>query len=65
MTHSTEHIAQLFPEIMALGQGDTLKDVVEGHGDCHLEVEGDIWCTLDMDTPEDYEMIRERLDAEP
>ncbi len=55
----------LFPEIMALGQGDTLKDVVEGHGDRHLEVEGDIWCTLDMDTPEDYEMIKERLNAGP
>ncbi len=55
----------LFPEIMNLGWGKTLKDVVEGHGDRHLEVEGDIWCTLDMDTPEDYERIRERLGAEP
>jgi len=55
----------LFPEIMNLGRGKTLKDVVEGHGDLHLRVEGDIWCTLDMDTPEDYERIRERLDAEP
>ncbi|MCW3990009.1 MAG: nucleotidyltransferase family protein [Candidatus Bathyarchaeota archaeon] len=55
----------LFPEIMGLGSGDTMKDVVEGHGDRHMEVEGDVWCTLDMDTPEDYEMIRERLAAEP
>ena len=55
----------LFPEIMSLGRGKTLKDVVEGHGDRHLEVEGDIWCTLDMDTPEDYERIRERLNAGP
>jgi molybdenum cofactor cytidylyltransferase len=55
----------LFPEIMNLGRGKTLKDVVEGHGDHHLRVEGDIWCTLDMDTPEDYERIKERLDAEP
>jgi CTP:molybdopterin cytidylyltransferase MocA len=55
----------LFPEIMSLGRGDTMKNVVEGHGDNHLEVEGDVWCTLDMDTPEDYEMIRERLAAEP
>jgi molybdenum cofactor cytidylyltransferase len=55
----------LFPEIMGLGQGKTLKDVVEGHGDRHLEVEGDVWCTLDMDTPDDYERIRERLDAGP
>ena len=54
----------LFPEIMSLGPGKTLKAVVEGHGDRHLEVEGDIWCTLDMDTPEDYVRIRERLDAE-
>ncbi len=55
----------LFPEIMGLGSGDTMKDVVEGHGDHHMEIEGDVWCTLDMDTPEDYEMIRERLAAEP
>ncbi len=55
----------LFPEIMSLEQGKTLKDVVEGHGDRHLEVGGDIWCTLDMDTPEDYERIRERLNAGP
>ena len=55
----------LFPEIMNLGRGKTLKDVVEGHGDHHLEVEGDVWCTLDMDTPDDYERIRERLDAGP
>lgn len=53
----------LFPEIMNLGRGKTLKDVVEGYGDRHLGVEGDVWCTLDMDTPEDYERIRERLDA--
>ena len=55
----------LFPEIMGLGRGKTLKNVVEGQGSRHLEVEGDIWCTLDMDTPEDYERIRVRLDAEP
>ncbi len=55
----------LFPEIMSLGQGKTLKDVVEGHGDRHLEVGGDIWCTLDMDTPEDYKRITERLTVEP
>jgi molybdenum cofactor cytidylyltransferase len=55
----------LFSEIMSFGPRDTLRDVVEGHGDSHLGIEGDIWCTLDMDTPEDYEWIRERLDAEP
>ena len=53
----------LFPEIMGLGKEQTLKDVVEGHGGHHLEVQGDVWCTVDMDTPEDYERIRERLDA--
>jgi molybdenum cofactor cytidylyltransferase len=55
----------LFPEIMSLGRGNTLKDVVEGHGDRHLLVVGDVWCTLDMDTPEDYERIRDRLGAGP
>ena len=55
----------LFPEIRSLSRGKTLKDVVEGHGDRHIGVEGDIWCTLDMDTPEDYERVRERLGAGP
>jgi molybdenum cofactor cytidylyltransferase len=55
----------LFSEIMALRQEDTLKDIVVEYGDRHMVVEGDIWCTLDMDTPEDYERIRERLYAEP
>ncbi|MEE8354452.1 MAG: nucleotidyltransferase family protein [Candidatus Bathyarchaeia archaeon] len=55
----------LFSEIMNLGRGKTLKYVVEGHEDRHIEVEGDVWCTLDMDTPDDYERIRARLDAGP
>ncbi len=55
----------LFSEIRNLGRGKTLKYVVEGHEDRHIEVEGDVWCTLDMDTPEDYERIRARLDAGP
>ena len=55
----------LFPEIMCLGRGKTLKDVVDGHKAHNLEVEGDVWCTLDIDTPEDYEKIKERLGAGP
>jgi len=55
----------LFHEILGLDRGKTLKDVVEAHGDRHTAVEGDVWCTLDMDTPEDYERIRERLGAGP
>ena len=56
--------ASLYPEIMGLGMGDTLKDVVDNHVDNHLRVEGDVWCTLDMDTPEDYEKIMDLLVAE-
>jgi molybdenum cofactor cytidylyltransferase len=57
--------ASLYPEIMGLGKGDILKDIVDRHEDSHLRIEGDVWCTLDMDTPEDYEKIRDLLVAEP
>jgi len=45
----------LFWEILALGPGESLRDVVERHGDCHRYVEGDVWTVIDMDTPEEYE----------
>lgn len=52
----------LFPEILGLGLDKTLRDVVDGHEDAHRLVEGDLWCTLDMDTPEDYERVRRLIE---
>jgi molybdenum cofactor cytidylyltransferase len=52
----------LFPEILGLGLDQTLRDVVEGHEEAHRLVDGDLWCTLDMDTPEDYERIRRLIE---
>jgi molybdenum cofactor cytidylyltransferase len=52
----------LFPEILGLGLDKTLRDVVDGHEEAHRLVEGDLWCTLDMDTPEDYERIRRLIE---
>jgi molybdenum cofactor cytidylyltransferase len=59
----------LFAEILGLGPDETMRDVVQRHEDAHASVEGDIWCTLDMDTPEEFERIRRlfvsRLSAGP
>ncbi len=45
----------LFPEILGLGEEETMKDVVDRHGGSHRLVEGSVWCVLDIDTPEEYE----------
>ena len=59
----------LFAEILGLGPDKTMRDVVRRHEDAHVSVESDIWCTLDMDTPEEFERIRRlfesRLSAGP
>jgi molybdenum cofactor cytidylyltransferase len=48
--------SSLIPEILALK--GTLKEVVDGHADAHVHVEGGEWSTLDFDTPEDFERAR-------
>lgn len=45
----------LFDEILALREGQSLKDVVVRHETSHRVVEGDHWCIMDVDTPEDFE----------
>lgn len=45
----------LFDEILALGEGQSLKDVVVRHETFHRVIEGDRWCIMDVDTPEDFE----------
>jgi molybdenum cofactor cytidylyltransferase len=48
----------LFGEILSLGPGESLRDVVARHEDGHRYVEGDVWTVIDMDTPEEYEAAR-------
>lgn len=55
----------LFPEILGLGPGETVRDVVFRHEAAHRLVEGDPWCLLDIDTPEDLEKARRLFGASP
>ncbi len=55
----------LFEEILGLGKGENLRQVVDRHEDEHMLVEGDFWCTVDFDTPEEFERVRERFEAGP
>jgi molybdenum cofactor cytidylyltransferase len=48
----------LFGEILALGPGESLRDMVAMHEDGHRYVEGDVWTVIDMDTPEEYEAAK-------
>jgi molybdenum cofactor cytidylyltransferase len=49
---------ELFSEFLALGEDETMKDVVLRHEDEHEYVPGDIWTRIDLDTPEDYERVK-------
>ena len=49
----------LFEEFLGLQAGETMRDVVNRHNDRHKYVESDIWCRIDLDTPEDYERVKE------
>lgn len=48
----------LFGEILNLGGGETLRDLIERHGSAHRHVEGGPLCILDIDTPEDFERVK-------
>jgi len=49
----------LFKEFLRIGEGETMKTVIERHNDSHLYVEGDEWIVTDMDTKKDYNHIKE------
>ena len=48
--------SSLIPEILTLK--GMLKEVVDGHADAHVHVEGGEWSTLDFDTPADFERAK-------
>ena len=55
----------LFEEILGLSEGENLRQVVDRHEDEHRLIEGDFWCTVDFDTPEEFERVRKRFEASP
>lgn len=61
--HPTLFRRALFEEIRGLGEGETVKDVVLRHERKHRSVEGGLWCTLDIDTPEDFEKTVKLFEA--
>ena len=48
--------SSLFGEILALT--GTLKEVVDGHSDANVHIEGGVWSTVDFDTPADFERAK-------
>ncbi|MBS7638404.1 nucleotidyltransferase family protein [Candidatus Bathyarchaeota archaeon] len=53
----------IFGEILNLGDGETLRDLIERHSSAHRLVEGGPLCILDIDTPEDFERARRLYEA--
>ncbi len=49
----------LFEEFLGLEAGETMKDVVNHHNFRTKYVESDIWCRIDLNTPEDYERVKD------
>lgn len=49
---------ELFERFLAIGDDETMKDVVLRYEDEHEYITGDIWTTIDLDTPQDYERIK-------
>ena len=56
---------RLFPQILALGPGETLRNLFQAHDSRHLHVEGDIWTVLDLDTPDDYQKALRLMERAP
>ncbi len=53
----------IFGEVLNLGDGETLRDLIERHSSAHRLVEGGPLCILDIDTPEDFERARRLYEA--
>lgn len=50
---------ELFKEFLNLSTHETMKDVIQRHDNKHRYTEGSIWCTIDMDAPQDYKRVKE------
>lgn len=42
-----------------------MRDVVVGHEGSRRHIGGNMWCVIDIDTPEDFERVRKLLEAGP
>ena len=49
---------ELFQEFLNLGGDETMRDVIMRHEGEHSYVPGDIWTRIDLDTSEDYEILK-------
>lgn len=53
----------LYQEILDLGEIETLRDVVQRHNENRLLVEGGVWCSMDIDTQEEFEEAKRLFEA--
>jgi len=53
----------LFPEILGLTRGETVRGVVLRHESAHRLVKAGAWCILDIDTPEDFDRTKRLFEA--
>jgi molybdenum cofactor cytidylyltransferase len=51
--------SDLFNEFLNLRSDETMKDVIKKYEEKHKYVEGSVWCRIDLDTPEDFEKVKE------
>ncbi len=49
----------LFAEILGLGEGEFVRDVIHRHADSHELIEAGRWAITDVDTPESFRAIKE------
>lgn len=54
---------RVFKEVLDLGKGENLRDLVLRHEADHRFVEGSVWCVTDVDTPEDFEKAKKLFEA--
>ena len=55
----------LYWEILSLDEGETLRDVVMKHEESHIHIDGNMWCVIDIDTPEEFERVSRLFEAGP
>jgi molybdenum cofactor cytidylyltransferase len=55
--------SRLFEEISNLKNSQTIRDVVHRHADKLVAVEAPQWTIMDIDTPEDYNLISNLIKA--
>ncbi len=52
---------KLFGELLGLKSNQAIRDIVHAHEDKLITVEASEWTTMDLDTPEDYQRMKESV----